>query len=120
MILNSKIGFGGGANGEIVVLPEDVKTEDLTMDLAGKVLIFLTSPSKEILEKTRFLGVSGVVVPEMHFRDFEYFKEMGEFVIIVLQRFGVGPLEKELKDKLSKLSGKKGEVNGEQHEIKIG
>lgn len=119
MTISSKIGFGEKVTGEAVIVKEGTVSQNLNLDLAGKILIFTFSPSRELLEKARFVGAVGVCVPEIHFRDFDYFKSNGDFGMMVFQKFGSKPLDSDLAEKVGKFDGKKVELHGETHELKI-
>lgn len=121
MTITTKIGFGPKVNGDIVVLgvKDPVGSRDLNPEVEGKIVLFLTSVSREILEKASFLGVCGVVVPSIHFRDYEYFAKHGEFTLLVLCKFGMLSAEPELIKKLSPLSGKRAELAGEEKTLTV-
>lgn len=112
MTIVTKIGFGKNVAGEIVVFG---KNDDLT----GKIVICLSNVGREFLEKAGLVGVASVVVPSIHYRDYQYFKELSEFPILVLLKFGKLELEESLKEKLQKLDGKKATLDGESHELKV-
>lgn len=117
MKINFKIGCGGEVTGKAKVFKEIVQTVDISLDLDGGVVVFFDSPTREVVEKCRFVGVSAVIVPEIHYRDFVYFQSLGDFVIIVIQKFGNEKLDQHFKEKFSHLDGKQLTVNGSAKEI---
>lgn len=118
MTINSKIGFGEKVTGQAVILKNGVRSVDLTFDLDGTIVVFLDSPAREIVEKARFVGVLGVVVPEIHYRDFSYFQNFSDFAMMVVQKFGNESISSEIKEKLKHFDGKHTELNGNAHEFK--
>lgn len=107
MTISSKIGFGPSVESSIVI-------NDL---VPGKICVSTTHLHREKIEKAGVVGVAGLVVPSIHYRDFDYFRRLSEFPILVLLKFGNLDTPKELVAKLEKLQGKTGELNG--HELKI-
>lgn len=116
MTVNTKIGFGPKVAGEVVVLTEPVSRE-INSSLGGKILLFLTYVPREFLEKAGLVGVRGIVVPSIHWRDFDYFVRNDDFSLLVLTKFGKLEISKDLAEKLSKLSGKKASLDGDKHEL---
>ncbi len=112
MTIVTKIGFGKKVAGEIVFLGN-------SNDLAGKIVVCLSNVGREFLEKAGLVGVVAVVVPSIHFRDFEYFKNLNDFPLLVLLKFGKLELEENLVEKLQKLDGKKAVLDGEAHLLQI-
>ncbi len=122
MTVATKIGFGKRVKGEIKVMGgegEAVTTHDIDSSLQGKILLLLTYASREFLEKASFVEIKAVVVPSMHYRDFLYFKDNGDFSLLVLTKFGKLDIGDELTAKLSKLDGKEGELDGEKMELSV-
>lgn len=111
MTVSTKIGFGPKVSAPITVV------ERLDAGCAGKIVISLSFVGMEFLEKAGLVGVAGVVVPALHWRDFEYARKLAEFPLLVLVRFGRLDLQKDLTEKLGKLDGKKGVIDGEKHEL---
>ncbi len=109
MTLLSKIGFGSKVSAEMVVCDQPVP---------NKIILCPKYVGREWLEKAGFLGVAGVVVPSMHWRDFEYFKTQNEFPIMVLLKFGTLEPTADLAEKIAKLDGKNGGLDGDNHELK--
>lgn len=122
MTISSKIGFGKKVSGEIVLLGGKggvSSSRDLTVEVEGKIVVFLSWVPREFLEKVSFLGGVGVVVPSMHYRDYEYFSKSLDFSLLLLLKFGKLDVPEELFGKLSKLGGKKGELDGEGKSLTI-
>lgn len=119
MTITSKIGFGENVSGNLVVFKDGVRSSDLTFEQSGKIAAFFDSPARELIEKARFTGVLGVIVPAVHFRDYDYFRTQGDFVMMVIQRFGNGSLAAEVKEKILRLDGKKVNLVNEGHELKV-
>jgi hypothetical protein len=122
MNISSKIGFGKKVSGEIVLFGgrgKEVASRELTTEIFGKIVVFLNYVPKEFVEKASFLGAIGIVLPSMHFRDYDYFLKTGDFSLIILMKFGRMDVPEELISKLDRLSGKQGELDGERHEFKI-
>lgn len=117
MTVTTKIGFGEKVSGEIVVVERAAGTGSIDEAMAGKILLFSSWVPRAVLEKAGLIGVAGVVVPSMHWRDFDYFAQISEFPMLILLKFGMLDLSKELRDKLSKLGGKKGTLDGEKKTI---
>lgn len=116
MTVSTKIGFGPKVAGEIVVLgrPGEVPASyEINASLSGKILMILSYAPRELLEKASLVGVRGVVVPSIHFRDYDYFAKADDFSLLVLTKFGKLDISLELVTKLAKLSGKRGELDGE-------
>lgn len=116
MTISSKIGFGKKVMGEIAVLGrpgEILDTHHLDMRVEGKILVLLAWVSREFLEKASFVGAVGVVVPSLHFRDFEYFRQHGDFSLVIYDKFGKLDAPVEMVKKLSAIDGKKGELDGD-------
>lgn len=107
MTFISKIGFGPKVEGEIVV-------NDF---VPGKISVFTTHLHREQLEKAGLVGILGLAVPSIHFRDFDYLRKLSEFPLLVLSKFGNLDTPKELIGKLEKLRGRHAELNG--HELKV-
>lgn len=107
MTFSSKIGFGPKVEG-VITINEFVP---------GKISVFTTHLHREHLEKAGLVGVLGLVVPSIHYRDYEYFRKLSEFPLLVLLKFGNLDTPKDLVGKLDKLQGKTGELDG--HEFKI-
>src|SRR3989344_123725 len=107
MNITTKIGFGENVSGNLVVFKDGVRSADLTFEQSGKIVAFFESPAKELIEKARFTGVLGVIVPAVHFRDYDYFRKQEDFAMMVIQKFGNGPLADEAKEKILRLNGKK-------------
>lgn len=123
MTISSKIGFGKKVSGQIVLFGEKGKTvnsRDLTGEISGKIVIFLTFAPREFIEKVNFLGAVGIIVPSMHYVDYEYFSKDNDFSLLLLLKFGKLDLPEELGLKLEKLSGKSGELDGEGKTLEIG
>lgn len=118
MTITSRIGFGENVSGNLIVL-KDVRSPDLTFDQSGKIVAFFDSPARELIEKARFTGVLGLIVPSVHFRDYDYFRTQGDFAMMVVQRFGNGSLAAEAKEKILRLDGKKVNLVNEGHELKV-
>ena len=72
---------------------------------------------REFLEKASLVGVRGLVVPSMHYRDYDYFVKADDFSLLVLTKFGKLEVSSELATKLAKLDGKKGNLDGDKHEL---
>lgn len=120
MTITSKIGFGNDISGEAVILPpKEFGSRDLTLDLSEKILILSNHHSREFLEKARFVGVLGVVVPSIHFRDYDYFKTVSGFGMMILLRFGDEGASGELAEKLNKLAGKTVKLSGDGKKLEI-
>lgn len=111
MTISGKIGFGAKVYGKIAVDPE------VNLELEGKIAVFTQFVPRATLEKAGVVGAVGIVVPAMHWRDFEYFRNLGDFPILVLLKFGNLDSGKELKEKLEKLDGKNGELNGDEKNL---
>lgn len=123
MIISTKVGFGQKVSGEIVVVGrsgEVLDTHDLNMELAGKILVLPIWVSREFLQKADFVGVLGVVVPSIHYRDFLYFKEHADFALLVLLEFGKLDAYPEEAKKLLGLNGKHGVLDGGVKTLEIG
>lgn len=112
MTVTSKIGFGGKATSEIAVV-----SGSLDSSAAGKIVVSLVFVGREFFEKAGLIGVAGIVVPSMHYRDFAYFQGLNEFPVLVLLKFGKLELDKDLEEKLAKLSGKRATLDGKAHEL---
>lgn len=112
MTITSKIGFGGKARGEVTVV-----SGGLDSGAAGKIVVSLVFVGREFFEKAGLIGVAGIVVPSMHYRDFAYFQGLNEFPVLVLLKFGRLDLDKDLEEKLGKLSGQKASLDGKAHEL---
>lgn len=122
MILTSKIGFGKKVSNSVSLVGGEGKvnqTHEITTDLAGKILVVLGFANREILEKADLVGVIGVVVPSMHWRDFIYFQKFGDFTLVVLSRFGEVEMEKAMVEKLKKLEGKEVILDGEAKTLTV-
>lgn len=111
MTVLTKIGFGKKVTGEIVLLGKGD-------DLAGKIVLCLSPVGREFLEKAGLVGVAGVIVPSMPYRDYRYFENLNEFPLLVLLKFGKLELEESLLEKMQKLAGKKATLDGHSHELK--
>ncbi|MCL4390126.1 MAG: hypothetical protein M1484_03650 [Patescibacteria group bacterium] len=107
MTITGKIGFGAKVSGKIAVDPE------VNLELEGKIAVFTRFVPRATLEKAGVVGAVGVVVPTMHWRDFEYFQNLGDFPVLVLLKFGDQDAGKELAEKLEKMDGKNGEIDGD-------
>ncbi|MBI4099923.1 hypothetical protein HY440_02850 [Candidatus Microgenomates bacterium] len=111
MTVTTKIGFGKKVTGEVAILGREP-------DLAGKIVIAPAVVGREFLEKATLLGVAGLVVPSLHWRDYEYFRKADEYPILLLLKFGRLDPSDDLVAKLEKLAGKKAILDGENHELK--
>ncbi len=123
MTVSTKIGFGSKVSGEVRVFGaggEAADTRHLNGDLAGKILVVLSVVGREFLEKAGLLEVAGVVVGSLHWRDYDYLQKKGEFPVLVLTKFGRLELSADLKEKLSKLDGKKAVLDGEGKSLTVG
>lgn len=122
MTVSAKIGFGRKVKGEIVVLGEPgvaVESYLVNSSLSDKILLLLSYAPRELLEKAGLVGVRGVIVPSIHWRDFNYFKDSDDFTLLVLTKFGKLDVSKELSGKLLKLNGKEGELDGEGKKLEV-
>lgn len=122
MTISAKIGFGPKVAGEIVVLgkPGEIPAgHEIDPSFSGKILMFFSYAPRELLEKASLVGVRGVVVPSMHWRDFDYFVKADDFSLLVLTKFGRLDISSELFEKLSKLDGKKAELGGEDKTLTV-
>lgn len=120
MTISTKIGFGPKVAGEIVVLgkPGEIPSgHEINSSLRGKILMVLSYAPRELLEKAGLVGVRGVVVPSIHWRDFDYFEKADDFSLLVLTKFGKLDVSAELVAKLAKLNGKRGELDGEEKKL---
>lgn len=116
MTVTAKIGFGKLVSGPLVVLGKgggNIYSRDLTEEINEKIVVFMSWVPKEFLEKVNLLRAAGVVVPSVHYRDFEYFSKNADFSLLVLMKFGQMNLPSELSTKLEKLGGKAVELDGE-------
>lgn len=112
MTITSKIGFGSKTSGKIAIFGK-------SSDLTGKVVVCLDFVGREFLEKAGLVGVAGVILPSIHWRDFEYFKKLNEFPILILLKFGKLELSADLREKLSKLDGKDAMLDGEHKTLTV-
>lgn len=122
MTVSTKIGFGPKVAGEMVVLGKPTEVPEsfaINSTMAGKILIFLSYAHRELLEKAGLIGVRGVVVPSIHFRDYDYFEKADDFSLLVLTKFGKLDIDSETATKLSKLSGKRGVLSGEGKTLEV-
>lgn len=116
MTVSTKIGFGKRVVGEIVVLGKSgrgVESHQVDARLSGKIILFLSYVPVEVMEKVGLVGVKGVIVPGMHWRDFERFRQAEDFTLLMLSKFGKLDATAELAEKLEKLDGKEGKLDGE-------
>lgn len=113
MTVTTKIGFGPKAVGQIMV------TDRLDNAAGGKIVVSLDFVGREFLEKAGLVGVAGLVVPAVHWRDFEHAKNLAEFPLLVLLKFGRLDLQKDLAEKMTKFEGKKGVLNGEEKTLVV-
>lgn len=116
MTISTKIGYGLKVSGESVVLEGkdgQIATNRLDDNLNGKIVVCLSNVGREFLEKAGLVGVGGVILPSLHWRDFEYFHNLNEFPLLILLKFGTLELSGELTEKLKKIDGKKGTIDGE-------
>ena len=116
MTLTTKIGFGAKVQGVMSVFGgsgEQANTHHLDSSFAGKIVVVLSFVGREFLEKAGLVEVAGVIVPSMHLRDFEYLRGRNEFPLLILTKFGRLELSGDLKEKLSKLDGKKAVLDGD-------
>lgn len=116
MTVSTKIGFGPKVVGKIMVLGkpgESLGTQLVDQSAKGKILLLCCYVGKEFLEKADLVGVRGIIVPSMHFRDCDSFQKTGEFSLLVLTKFGKLDISAELAAKLSKLDGKEGQLDGD-------
>ena len=123
MMVQTKIGFGPVASGEIEVLGEtgaSVNSSQIDFTQEGKILLFLCPVSRSLLEKASLVGAIGAIVPSMHFRDYDYFQGLKEFPLLVVLKFGNLDLDSEMTEKLRKLAGKKGKLDGEKKTFDAG
>lgn len=111
MTITTKIGFGEKVTAPVVILGQDE-------DLEGKIVVATKVVGREFLEKAGLLGVAGVVVPSLHWRDYSYFQNLNEYPLLVLLKFGRLDLASDLVEKLEGLAGKKATLDGEKHELK--
>ncbi len=122
MTVSANIGFGPKVAGEIVVLGkpgEVVESYQINSSCRGKIIIFLSYTPRELLEKAGLVGVRGILVPSIHFRDYDYFEKADDFSLLVLTKFGKLDIDSETATKLSKLSGKRGILSGEGKNLEI-
>lgn len=120
MTFSGKIGFGDRVSAEIVVLGEpgeSLSSHVIDSPLAGKILICLSFMGREAMEKAGLVGVKGLVLPSIHFRDYNYLQNLNEFSVLVLTKFGKIKLGSEVSSKLSKLSSEKGILDGEEKKL---
>lgn len=104
------IGFGKDASGEVVFWSSQKNISvHLDASLMGKILICQTLPDREFLAKASFLGLAGLVVPGIHYRDV-IVKNL-DLTILVLGRFGQLGYTKDVEERLRGL--------GENKRIKI-
>lgn len=122
MTVSTKIGFGKKVVGEIVVLGKPgkvVESHQVNSQLSGKIALFLSYVPVEILEKAGLVGVKGVIVPSMHWRDFERFRQAEDFTLLMLLKFGKLDATVELAGKLEKLDGEEGKLDGEGKKLEV-
>ena len=119
MTVSTKIGFGKKISGEIIVLTQAADTHQVNSSFSGKILLLLSYAPREFLEKASFVGATGIILTSMHYRDFEYFKNNGDFSLLVLSKFGKLGIDKDLATKLTKLDGEKGQLDGEKKTLTI-
>ncbi len=118
----AKIGFGPKVAGEIVVLGKPGEVPEsfaINSSMSGKILVFLSYAPRELLEKASLIGIRGVVMPSMHFRDYDYFEKADDFTLLVLTKFGKLDIDSDTATKLSKLSGKRGALSGEEKKLEV-
>ncbi|KKU91841.1 MAG: hypothetical protein UY21_C0009G0032 [Microgenomates group bacterium GW2011_GWA1_48_10] len=116
MSISAKIGFGPKVSGEAVFLgaAQEVATHHLSLDLTGKILILPRWVGKEFVQKADFVGVLGVVVPAMHYRDFDYFRKQGGLTLLVVEQFGELDASPESAKKLASFDRRQVVVDGEE------
>lgn len=103
MNILSKIGFGPKVTAEIV----------LNQLVPGKIVILTGFVPRETLEKAGIIDIAGLVVGSLHFRDYDSLQKRNEYPLLVLNKFGNLDAPEEFREKLKKLDGKKGTLDGE-------
>ena len=83
-----------------------IRSVDLTTEYSGKILICQGAPDREFIHKAIFLGIAGLVVPGLHYRDLKSVDPV-ELTIVMLGRFGNQQFETRDWTQLSSLNGKK-------------
>lgn len=124
MIAKCAIGFGNPVSAQAVVFSEKISgnTSFLTSDLKGKIVVCLGQVGEEFLVKSSFLGLAGIVVPSIHYRDLEKIvRDSSSMFVGVVKRFGLVELSSEEKEKFSKFEGKtvKIEKKDNSYELEI-
>lgn len=120
MEISTKIGFGGKFKGEIVFIPGEIlPTHTIDTTISGKILVTACWVGREFVEKAELIGAAGIVVPSIHWRDFNYFQKNLSCPLLVILKFGKLNADLNLADKLLKLNGKKGEIDGETKILRI-
>lgn len=124
MTLKGSVGFGSEVSGEVVVLQpkRGVVPSDLDFSLEGKIVVFPGWVPAEVLQKATLIGVLGVVVSQIHHRDFEHLKNQAEYSLLVLDKFGkmdYSDYPADLIRKLEKFDGKKGKLIPEEKTLEV-
>lgn len=122
MTISVKIGFGKKVSGDILLFGgkgSPVSSRDLTEEINGKIVVFLKFVPREFVEKAGFLGAVGIMVPSMHWRDFDYFSKTGDFSLLLLMKFGRMDVPEELTKKMEALNGKMGTMDGENKTLSV-
>lgn len=100
-------GIGNEVKGQAIILPiEEVRSVDLSSQFQGNILVCQVQPDREFIHKAIFLGIAGLVVPGLHYRDLKSVNP-NELTIVMLKRFGDSGFEEKEWTNLQALNNKK-------------
>lgn len=100
------IGIGHGAKGKAMILHSSmVRSVELNSHHNGLILICQDLPDREFIHKAIFLGVAGLVVPGLHYRDLKSINE-NELTVVMLARFGVEKIDEKKWERLKTLENR--------------
>lgn len=117
MHIKGRAGIGPVLEAEALVLgPESSReTTSLSQELKGKIVVCTDPVGKEFIAKALYLGIAGLVLPSIHYRDLWGFTGGEEITIVLLKKFGEEALtEAEQKD-VGHWNGKKLTISKENN-----